>query len=283
MKFKLFFRFMSVAMLIQSAAFAAYSATTPAFRSFGTRFQAPVTSKSSLNEGSTWSGRLDRMMNSSNDPYKNLKTPQATLQKEALNSVVAAPQEAYVAPMVSMNSFAMPYVSNDFMYQSAPVVDFAQQLFAELNTLDAVYEGLDTLESELYHAKRRNFLHFKLAELRALSDQMDEKDFKGQNSVATMQNFLNAALEHENFMLRNIPAMKKRAENRKRAEQARRTYELNREAQELDEELSSGMPVENPYGKVKQDVKNQFTRGAKIGAAGAGTLYGLKKHQEMNV
>lgn len=37
------------------------------------------------------------------------------------------------------------------------------------------------------------------------------------------------------------------------------------------------IPVEDPYEKVKEDVKNQFKRGAKIAAVGASTLYGLDK------
>lgn len=294
MKYKLLgLQLLGVLVLMQSALQAMYSATPAAYRSFGgARFQAPATPTSSLNREGGWGSRLEYLMNPQANPYNpQTQIPRATLKPEIVKSIANRPvsavtswvsPESAVTPWVSMNSATMPYQNYNQMALFTPAQDFVQTFFEQLNELDALYAAVDILKSEEYHLKRHEFLNGKLNELNMLHDQLDENDIQGRSSVLKMQNWLIAALENEDFILKNLPKMKERAENRKRLEKEFAQDRLNREAQELDEEVGRGIPVENPYAKVKQDFKNQFTRGAKIGAVGAGTLYGLQKYKKAN-
>ena len=291
MNFKLFsLSLIGAIVLIQSGMVAMYSATPAAFRSArGYRFQAPVTSTSSLKNEGGWSSGLEYMMNPQANPFNpQAQIPTATLQPEVLQSIANQPltanqlsivnQPSSLTPWVSMNSLK-PYQNyNRMLLISAQ--RFVQKFFADLNNLDSMYLA-GILEFEEYHLNRRALLYRKLQLLRDLSSQLGAEDFEKISTIKNLQDFLNASLDSEDIIFEGFPE-EKRTENRRRFEKMLKDLQLKQEAEQLDEELGRGIPVENPYEQVKQDIKNQFTRGAKIGAVGAGTLYGLKKYQKVN-
>ncbi|MBP6892447.1 hypothetical protein KBB68_02590 [Candidatus Babeliales bacterium] len=202
-------------------------------------------------------------------------------QPREVQLVTNQPRGVMAVPAASMNFSVIPYQNYRYPVLNVSTQNFVQRLFAELNNLDAMYATIDILKPEEYHLKRRALLSERLQELNFLKGQLDSNDVKGQSTLLNMQTFIQASLDVENYMIKEYPARRRRAESDQREKRIRQIF-LNREAEQLDKELSSGMPVENPYEQVRQDFKNQFTRGAKIGAAGAGTLYGLKKYKEAN-
>lgn len=282
MKFKLLLSAIYVGLTMQSAVWAAYSA--PA-RSAESRSFKQISDK----YGDVgWSSRLERLMNPQYfQAAPALAAPQATVQPEVLNSLMVVPQESAIVPSVSMNSM-VPFKNNrvlakQYVGNFNPLRGYVTRFFEALDDFDNRSENilLKVLNAELFHEKRKEFLISKFQETEALRQLLDDRDVENINYVDRLQNVIVDAIEAEDFMIRNPEMKKRQEEHRQRAAKAYQDF-LDFEAEKLDEELTAGIPVENPYEQVKQDVKNQFTRGAKIGAIGAGTLYGLQKYKKAN-
>jgi hypothetical protein len=175
---------------------------------------------------------------------------------------------------VSMNSSKMPALPTSESLMQAHLSNsdlirfFKNQLLDKLSTLDNARFDLDP---QAYHRNRIALLRSHQDFLNRFDNFVDLNDFKTRKSIGNLRDFIQSSLQYEEAILQ------------KKLNEELRGYQALSGLQGYDQrDFDSGMPVQDPYRQVKQDVKGQFYRAGAAGAVGAGTLYGLKKYRTAN-
>ena len=294
------------AFMVQSVMFAAFSSTTPALRAFGRPSQLnrsfvriPVP-ESTQTKDLRWAGNLEAKMN----PDLYHKIMQGAKNSEAsvveLSDISNSPvvlQNNLVAIQPNMNSLmeTIPSVDQLVLIAQLPLEQALNMLNARMYKFDQNIENIrayrrylsqnvsfnirDLMDSKDSQFKIRNLINVdtyilkKALQERSLIEpiveNIDVYDFEIQQRIILYKDGLDFLIKFVSQVIDDNEQLLQKVSN------AENVKYQNYSGQHLDE--LGDVPVEDPYEKVKEDVKNQFIKSGKIAAVGAGTLYGLKK------
>ncbi len=301
MSFKLLkFQVIILTVFTQSTIFAAFSSTAPALRGFNARlnqntskfFKKPVPA-STQTQDLAWAHNLSVNMNpkvysDTIQSAQNSVLPSTQSFQESMNPVALQDSLVVIQPnMINEMLFIQKLdLINELPVEEALYLLEMKMILFDQRMKNMFQYGHYVLETPNYDINalidvNTYVLKVLLKErkwLEPMVEHLANYDTKIQQRIIGYKAWLDLYIKIQSDVIND---------NEKLLTSQQRTYDKQWSNKHFESHDSTyqdqnsddfgSIPVEDPYAKVKEDVKSQFKRGAKIAAAGAGTLYGLDK------
>jgi hypothetical protein len=269
MNFKSFsWQFLSLVLFMQPSLFS-MAATSPAlgYARTGTGYAAK--GLKSLKPDSTFGSNLWSQM--SQGSPKAVEIPQTKVNPKMLQAAVQSTALVPVKSSMMLSQFN-PDMLTFSPYASIPM--FPRSALRPQLGVDILHEIREKVSSMRLHTDIDDLALLNRSYQKLVDTLKFEKNYDPE-TVEAMQDLKKYVEMLMDFTRKNIEFEERSRLREQSRENAQRTAYAKADGTFIPAEEGQ-IPVENPYQEFKQDARGQFWSGAKLGAAGAGTVYALK-------